>query len=355
MITHLLAGKNEKNTIESTLPEEQEKLAPIMKAIKAIRSNGGTADPYSVESLEKQRHNQELLAKLVTPTVTIDYERSAINQGPHNRIPIEWARPEFAHRKDKIIVYCHGGGFTCGGLGYAGILAGKLAFHTGLEVLTFEYRLAPENPYPAAIRDAVSVWDYLMHIGYGADDIILAGDSAGGNMALELTLGLKKQKRKLPAALILMSPWTDMTVSANSYEKFKDLDPMLTKEYVIGVRDAYIYGLKTANKSDGYITLKGDFPTQDENEADQNIVDYSDPAYSPLYADLSEMPPVYIQVGSNEILRDDSSLLYDKLTEQGGYAKLDIYEGGWHVFQQIPSSRAVHALNDVSEFINIII
>jgi len=308
------------NRTENT--DSGEKMDPIMKAIKAVRSNGGTADVNSVESLEKQRHNQELLSRLVTPTAGVTYEKDSVGS-----IPIEWVIPDYAHREDKIILYCHGGGFTCGGLGYAGILAGKLSVHTGLRCICYEYRLAPENPYPSAIEDTVTIWDYLMKKGYGAKDIIVAGDSAGGNLALELALILKAQRRIGPKALVLMSPWTDMTMTSSSYAKYRDLDPMLTEEYIADVRSAYV-GCDA---------------------------DFTNPSLSPLFADLSGMPPTLIQAGSNEILRGDSEHLAKKLLKQDCLCALKIYTGGWHVFQQMPTPKATKALDDIKKFLDSIL
>ena len=305
-----------------TLPKEKEdndiRLAPMMKALKTFHSAMSATDMQDAEALAKHRSSQEILSRLVTPAVAVSYEKDMIKS-----IPVEWARPEFVHREHPVILYCHGGGYTSGGLGYAGILAGKLAMHTGLEVCTFEYRLAPENPYPAAIEDAVDVWNHLMYLGYGARDIIVAGDSAGGNMALELTLILQSQRRMMPAGMILMSPWTDMTASSSTYEKYKETDPMLTYDYVCGARDAYA-------------------------GAD---IDYTNPSLSPLFADLTEMPPTLIEVGSNEILRADSEDLYKKLHKNGCIARLRVYSGGWHVFQILPTPRAARALDDVADFI----
>lgn len=313
---------------KNTNTEQEEHMDLLMKAIKAVHSSLGTSDVDVAESLNHQRKSQERFSKLITPAVSVRYERSDIHSGIKNQtIPAEWAIPEFAHRNDKIILYCHGGGYTCGGLGYAAILAGKLANHTGLKVLGFEYRLAPENPYPAAIEDATSVWNYLMYMGYGAKDIFIAGDSAGGNLAMELILILKAQKRQLPLGLILMSPWTDMTATLPAYEKYKDVDPLLTKEYVLGVRKAYAGGIY-----------------------EEDI--YKTPEFSPLFADLSGFPPTFIQVGSNEILRGDSEELYKKLKKQNINCRLETYNGGWHVFQQMPTQKSSKALDDVKEFID---
>ena len=296
-----------------------EKMDPLMHAIKTIHSTLGASNPENEESLNKQRASMERLSKLAAINTGMIYERNLVGD-----IPTEWAIPEFAHRKDKVILYCHGGGYTCGGLGYARILAGKLAYYTGLETLAFEYRLAPENPYPSAIEDAIAIWNHLLFLGYGAKNIIIAGDSAGGNLALEICLILKITERFLPGGLILMSPWTDMTATSSSYEKYKDLDPLLTLEYILDVRKAYA----------------------------GSYADTRDPSFSPLFGDLSELPPTLIQVGSNEILRSDSEQLYKNMRKQNVPCSLEVYKGGWHVFQQMPISKATKAMEDVKIFMD---
>lgn len=293
----------------------------IMRAVKAVHSvavNGASVAP---EDLERQRAGQDLVSKLVTPGIGV-HQKSVIIENGDFEIPAEWVIPDFCHEKKHLIMYCHGGGYTCGSLKYARILASKLSIHTGIETLSFEYRLAPENPYPTALNDAVAVWDYLMKMGYGARDIIVAGDSAGGNLALELCLTLKKQRRFLPRALILMSPWTDMTLTSETYETCKDIDPMLTREYVNAVRGAYA-GIDA---------------------------DFANPKYSPLFGNLSGFPPTLIQVGLNEILLGDSEKLADRMREAGAFVTLERYEECWHVFQQMPIRRAYRALENVGKF-----
>ena len=314
-------------SLVSILPEikqnkkdkDPERMDLLMRTIKAVHSQAVNPLAMTPEELSKQRSEVEVFSKLITPSITTSVTPFFIDE-----IPCEWVRPEFPHRKDKLILYCHGGGYTSGGLGYARILATKLANHTGLEVIAFEYGLSPENPYPAAFNDALTVWDHLMKLGYGAKNVLLAGDSAGGNLALELTLSLKENDRFLPAGLILFSPWTDMTISSGSYETYKEKDPLLTREYVLSVRTAYA-----------------------GSEAD-----FTSPCFSPLYADLSGFPPCLIQAGSNEILRDDSEKLQKKLAKCGADARLEIYTGGWHVFQQMPIPRAAKAMDAVKTFLD---
>ena len=163
--------------------QDESQLGPMMRAIRAVHSVASAGGSTSPEDLERQRAGQELFAKLVTPAIGVTTQEVRVRH-----IPAEWVRLDFGHDRRHIVLYCHGGGYTCGQLGYARILASKLALATGCDVFSFEYRLAPEHPYPAAVQDAQAVWDHLMYQGFGARDVILAGDSAGGNLALELCL-----------------------------------------------------------------------------------------------------------------------------------------------------------------------
>ena len=298
--------------------KESEKMSLYMRTLKAVHGAFTNPKAVSPEELAKQRAEMEIFSRLITPTIGVSTKSFKVGE-----IPCEEISPDFSYREDRIILYCHGGGYTCGGLNYARILASKLSLHTGLKVFSFEYGLAPEHKYPQAIDEAVSVYDYLLNKGYGAKNIVIAGDSAGGNLTLEICIRLIEQERFLPKALVLFSPWTDMRAVNPSYETLKDKDPLLTREYVESVRSAYT------------------------NEGD----DFEDPHLSPLLYDFKNMPPVLIQVGSNEILRDDSEKLVKKLTKSGSFARLQIIQGGWHVFQQMPIVKANKALKDVDKFL----
>ena len=254
----------------------------MMAALKAIHS-AASPDSMDEDDLARQRKGQEVLGRLMSPPIGFSWEPFSLGD-----MPMAWVRPERGHDRSKVILYCHGGGYTSGNLGYARVLAAKMANATGCEVLAFQYRLAPEFPYPAALEDALEAWEYLMHQGWGAKNVILAGDSAGGNLALELTLALKEAGRFLPGRLVLFSPWTDMTASGASYTHREALDPMLTEQYIRSVRSAYAPG-----------------------------VDYSQPQFSPLFADLSGLPPTLIQVGEREILASDSEQLQKALIAAG--------------------------------------
>ena len=190
-----------------------------------------------------------------------------------------------------------------------------------MDVLAFDYRLAPEHPYPAALEDALKAWDYLMLLGYGAKEVILAGDSAGGNLALSLALRLKQENRRLPGGLVLLSPWTDMLATGRSYLTKAEIDPILNSAYLRQMTDNYAFG-----------------------------EDLKNPLISPLYGDFTGFPPVYIQVGENEVLLSDATALHKLLLKKGVKSSLEIYKGMWHVFQMSPSKKAYNAIEKCAEF-----
>jgi acetyl esterase/lipase len=287
-----------------------------MRVLKALHS-AGAPEELSPALLEKQRKHQEILGNL-----TADMTDMSWQPFPLDSMSAAWMRLSRPHRPRRAILYCHGGGYTSGNLGYSKVLSSKLTKATGLDTLTFEYRLAPEHPYPAAIDDGLRAWNYLMHLGYGARDVVVAGDSAGGNLALVLCHRLKAAGRMLPAALLLMSPWTDMTASGSSMEERRDIDPMLTPEYIRAVRDVYA----------------GDR-------------DWKTPSFSPLFGDFTGFPPALIQVGDHEILYSDSERLHEAMLQAGADCRFEVWDDMWHVFQMFPVKKAAAAMEQTARFL----
>lgn len=214
--------------------------------------------------------------------------------------------------EDRIILHCHGGGYVSGKLLQARATGLLIARYSGVRVLTFAYRLAPDDPYPAALEDAYACWQYLLAQGYAAEQIALAGESAGGNLCVALTMALQEKHEPLPCALCLMSPWVDLTQSGESYQRLKDVDATL----------------------DGKVLM-------------QNALDYAgdipltDPRISPIFASFHGFPPVMIHVGMEEILLNDSEYLHAALQRDGVDATLVKWAGMCHVFQGFgfPESR----------------
>lgn len=269
------------------------------------------------DDIEKQRASKDNLGKLLVRSADMNYEDVEVDG-----ICAEWVSVRRSHMKKYVLLYCHGGGYNTGSLKYARSITNKLAASTSMDVLSFDYRLAPENPYPAALNDAVKVWDYLMYLGYGARDVILAGDSAGGNLALVLTLKLKEQRRILPRGLVLFSPWTDLTRSGSSHKSRSGIDPILTEEYLSRAIQDYA--------------------------AD---ADLQDPFLSPLYGDFHDFPPTLIQAGSNGILLSDAQDLHKQMIRHHVGARITVYQGMWHVFQMSPFKTAYEAMEQAAEFI----
>ena len=283
----------------------------LMNLIKRVHGLVENAD------IEKHRQSQDHIGAFLSNTKAIGYQEIDVN-GMYG----EWVSVNRAHMKKYVLMHCHGGGYSTGSSLYARTLTSKLAESTSMDVLCFDYRLAPEHPYPAAVEDAMKAWNHLMLLGYGARDVILTGDSAGGNLALALTLKLKQEKRLLPRALVLMSPWTDLTSSGESFQTKADLDPVLDGAYIDKMVQAYAGEQELTN-----------------------------PFISPLFGDFEGFPPTYIQVGGNEILLSDSLRLHQVFIEKNVPVKIDIYPGMWHVFQMSPVKTARAAMDKNAEFI----
>ncbi len=283
-------------------------------AMSLIRKVHGMIDNPDIE---KHRHSQDQVGALFGNAKDIQIREFQIKDRE-----AEWVSVTRAHMKKYVILYCHGGGYSTGSRLYARTLTTKLAETTSMDVLAFDYRLAPEHPYPAACEDAMKAWDYLMLLGYGARDVIVAGDSAGGNLALSLVLKLKEEQRLLPRGLVLLSPWTDLTASGKTHTTRALVDPVLDADYLRKMTENYAAGREL-----------------------------TDPFISPLFGDFEGFPPTYIQVGDNEMLLSDSTMLHKKLVAANVSAKIDVFKGMWHVFQMSPFKTAGEAMEKNAEFI----
>ena len=231
--------------------------------------------------------------------------------------------------QDHVILQLHGGGYMGAVRNAYYVFAGLYnEVSHGCNVLTPDYCVAPEHPYPAALEDAVASYQWLLDKGYYGEQIIVAGDSAGGGLAMALCMYLKDHHMPMPGGVVAMSPWTDLTASGESYETNYERDPLFgnTKDSLIYVNDY----AGDHDKMDCYI--------------------------SPLFGDFRGFPPMLIQVGSLEMLLSDSVSVAAKAREQGIRVRLSIYEGMFHVFQMaylnIPESKKAWA--EVGKFIDVI-
>lgn len=205
------------------------------------------------------------------------------------------------------------------------LLAYNLSRATGMKCLLLDYRLAPENPYPAAVEDAVAAYEWLLAQGYAPDRLAVGGDSAGGGLALALMAALGQRSQPLPGAIACLSPWTDMTMSGGSIHGLAEADPLVKPISLEKCADWYM------------------------GESDR-----SDPLASPLLGDLSGLPPLLIQVGSNEILLDDAARLATRAEQAGVTVDYQCWPEMFHVWQLYTPvlSEARDAIDAIGTFLN---
>lgn len=216
--------------------------------------------------------------------------------------PAEWSQAPGGH-DDRAVLFLHGGGYCSGSLVSHRTMAGGIARAAGLRVLALGFRLAPENPFPAALEDALAAWDWLIAQGFAPDRLALSGDSAGGGLSLAVMQRLRARGAALPGAAVLFSPWTDLMMSGASMTEADAVDPLIHRAYLEGLAEAYLAGH-----------------------------DPRDPLVSPLFADLSGLPPVMIGVGSDETLLDDSLRLARALAFAHVAVTLTVYPRMIHAF-----------------------
>ncbi|MBC8336544.1 MAG: alpha/beta hydrolase [Anaerolineales bacterium] len=268
--------------------------------------------------IEESRANSERSAKWMgklPASITVEKVNS-------NGLNAEWIY-NLDSDPEKVILYLHGGGYVIGNIALYRLLSATLSQKTKARVFLPEYRLAPEHPYPAAVDDAVAAYRWLLGEGFRAENIIIAGDSAGGGLSLAATLSLRAEGQPLPAGVICLSPWTDLSLSGESHQSKAKAEAMLLKESLRLWASSYAV------------------------EADLR-----NPLISPVFADFAGFPPLLIQVGSEEILLDDSVLLAENAKSADVDMTLTIYEGMWHVWQTLgflPESRA--AIEEIGAFV----
>lgn len=223
-------------------------------------------------------------------------------------------------KTEGILLYAHGGGYCSGDLAYAKSFASILADKYGVKVFTYEYRLAPEARFPAAIEDTVAAYKGLLDYGYRPSEIVVCGESAGGGLCYSLCLKLKELGFPLPAGILAISPWSDLTASGKSYEENRDKDISMT----VGQLD-----MLASNYTD----------------------DRTDPLVSPLFGDLCGMPPSLILVGGDEIMLDDAVLLHKKLTESGCESELVVSPRMWHAYILLDLNEKQEDYAKIGEFL----
>ncbi|MBY3194047.1 alpha/beta hydrolase [Rhizobium laguerreae] len=323
-------------------PKRLKCLFPALAALMLLASTAvgrdiGPQSPASREQVEKlvglwkdhftgadslqQRRTAFRTLMETTPGPT----RIQVRQVDADGVDAELMWPARLHHPigQRVILYIHGGGFSSGSIRTHSLLAGSLAKAASSDVFLIDYRLMPEYGYPAQINDALTAYRWLLDNGYRSENVIVAGDGAGGNIAIETVLRQMRAAKPLPAAVIALSPITDLAATGDSMTSNAKSDPLVSKMSIESLRKTYL-----GSRS----------PT--------------DPQASPLYADMTGFPPLLLQVGAGEVLLDDTLRLADKARQAGVDVTTEVWPGMPHQWQLFPSllDDADRSSKNIAEF-----
>ena len=271
--------------------------SPQAEAIKEqLRKFASSLDPNA--ELSEMRASYETFANLTT-----EPDGVAWSDADAGGVPAIWADAQ-GGATDRVLQYVHGGGYVIGSAHYYRRLTGHLAKAVGCRVLNVDYRLAPEAPHPAPVEDSTAAYRWLLDQGISPNRVAIAGDSAGGGLTVATLLSIRDAGLPMPAAAVPISPWIDMEGTGNSVVTMADRDVLVTAETLKGMSEAFLAG-----------------------------GDPRDPLAAPLHADLHGLCPLYIQVGGDEVLLDDSTRLAERAGHAGVECRIDVFPEMQHVFQ----------------------
>jgi len=265
-------------------------------------------------SLADQRGRQEKLTRIFKIPANINITRVGADGVPAELIEVK-------NSGDAIILYLHGGAYAVGSPHVHREFLSRLARACRVKVLAIDYRLAPEHPFPAALEDAIIAYRWLVSGGYDPSSIVIAGDSAGGGLAIATLVSLRDSGTPLPACAVCLSPWVDLASANETLDQ--DNDPILNAEILAHFARAY------AAQTDPH-----------------------NPLISPIFADLKGLPPILIHAGTNEILYDQITQFYEKARQAEVEVVLELWKDLFHVFQIVPIlPEAKQSLEKIATFI----
>jgi acetyl esterase/lipase len=258
----------------------------------------GTLAANPAMGLDSLRLLLEDLQSLSSEPTDVTYEE--VQAGT---VPAIWARPIGAS-KEHVILYTHGGGFVTNSASSHRKVAGHLAKRAGMNALVIDYRRAPEHPFPAQLDDAVAAHEWLRAQGFKPEKTAVAGDSAGGNLAITTTLKLRELGKPLPGAVIAFSPWLDMEATGDTFQSNARTDVFINRDMAVMMAGLYLGGASATH-----------------------------PLANPLHADLKGLPPLYVIAGDAEVLQADAQRFVDRARAAGVDATVQYGAGQQHVYQ----------------------
>ena len=275
--------------------EQQETLDAILRQ---------SAFPVGSDVNQQRRQLRELVSAQPLPA-EVTVTAATLGEVPTAEITVDGIEPRH------VVLHFHGGVYVIGDAFLAAELASQVGRRTQAKVISVDYRLAPEHPYPAAVLDALAAYEALLHNGVAPSDIAFAGESAGGGLAVATMVNARDRELPLPSAAYVMSPYADLTLAGKTMETRRVVDPLLSRELLQPRVTDYVSG----------------------QDAASDLI-------SPIFADLTGLPPLMIQAGTHEVLLDDAVRLAAQATTADVAVTLDITPGVPHVFQ------AYHAILD---------
>jgi monoterpene epsilon-lactone hydrolase len=277
-----------------------------------------SAFPVGSTVEEQRRHLRELVSAQPLPS-EVNVIAAALGGVPTAEITVDGVEPRH------VVLYFHGGVYVIGDAFLAAELASQVGRRTQAKVISVDYRLAPEHPYPAAVDDARAAYEALIHSGIAPADVVFAGESAGGGLAVATLVNARDHGLPLPAATLVMSPYADLTLAGATIETRRDVDPLLSRE---------LLEPRVADYTSGQDAALG--------------------LISPIFADLSGLPPLLIQAGTHEVLLDDALRLARQAATDDVEVALDITPGVPHVFQAYHAflDEATAALDRAGQFLS---
>jgi epsilon-lactone hydrolase len=267
------------------------------KGIHLVREHLAKLPPSNTLTIEQRRAQYERAERVFPTPPNLKIETIAAPA-----CPAEWLTAPSV-RTDAVVLYLHGGGYVIGSPRSHRHLAAAIGRAAGTRTLLLDYRLAPEHPFPAALQDAVAAYQWLLAQGIASERVVVAGDSAGGGLTMATLLTLRDRGLPQAAGGVCISPWVDLTNSAESYVTKAAVDPIVTRDGIEGMTQAYVGG-----------------------------GDRKAPLVSPLYADLRDLPPLLVQVGSDEVLLDDARGLGQRAKAAGVDVTVEEWPSMIHVW-----------------------
>jgi epsilon-lactone hydrolase len=288
------------------------------RGIDVVRAHLAKLPPSATMTVAERRAQYDRAERVFPTPADVKIETVAAPERP-----AEWLRPPGA-RTDAAVLYLHGGGYVIGSPRSHRHLAAAIARAAGTAALLLDYRLAPEHPFPAALEDAVAAFQWILARGIAPERIVVAGDSAGGGLTVATLLALRDRALPRPGGGVCISPWVDLTCSGATYVTRAAADPIVTRESVAMMAQAYAGG-----------------------------GDPKAPLVSPLYADLRGLPPLLVQVGSDEVLLDDALGLGERARAAGVDVTVEEWPAMIHVWHWfLPMlTEAERAIDTIGAFV----